>query len=195
MIAHAVTAPASDLQQEFLSVIAPRVTRYARLRALAARRDNRQEIVAESMAVAWRLFLRLHEQGRGHQTLSKSFVHYSVLHALSDRHFGGKSSCRCVMSRKTQRALGTVVESINSQSVLNDRTLIDRKATPAELACLRIDFKEWHGALPPRQQQMVDLLMTGERPSDVAEQVGLSRARISELRGVWRRQWEAHAVA
>ena len=195
MIAPTVSAALSDLHRQFLTLIVPPVLRYASHRARGQRMDHQEETIAESVAVAWRGFLRLHQLGRGAEALTKSFVHYTVMHSLCDRHVGGRQSASCVMSRITKRNHGTTVESFKTQSAMNDQTLVDRKATPAELACLRIDFDAWHQGLPPRQQQVVGLLMTGEKPGNVARQVGISRARVSELRGIWRRQWEAQAVA
>ncbi len=65
-----------------------------------------------------------------------------------------------------------------------------RSRTPAELAASRIDFAVWLRSFSRRDRNAARLLAEGGRTADVADDVGVSPARIGQLRGELRRKWE-----
>jgi hypothetical protein len=67
----------------------------------------------------------------------------------------------------------------------------DKRATPAEVAACRIDFAEWLHRLTARLRKIALALASGETTKGVAEQFGLSPARISQLREWLKKSWEA----
>jgi DNA-binding NarL/FixJ family response regulator len=66
----------------------------------------------------------------------------------------------------------------------------DKRATPADVAACRIDFAEWLRRLTARLRKIALALASGETTKGVAEQFGLSPARISQLREWLRKNWE-----
>lgn len=65
-----------------------------------------------------------------------------------------------------------------------------RTCTPADLAASRIDFLAWLGSLSARDQKIAKLLASGCGTSEVAAKVGLSWARISQMRRELMASWE-----
>src|SRR3972149_3760247 len=67
----------------------------------------------------------------------------------------------------------------------------DRRAGPAEVACLRIDFADWLALQPKRNRQIAESLAVGDTPCEVARRFSLSQGRISQLRRALRESWNA----
>jgi len=66
----------------------------------------------------------------------------------------------------------------------------DKNTGPAETAAARIDFGSWLGSLPNRDRRIAEMLAVGERTGDVAKTFGLSAARISQLRSLFKTSWD-----
>ena len=195
MVIAATVSCRTDVDELFLAQVLPAITRYTRRYCSRWNPAQRDEAVAEATAAGYQYLLRLHQKGRLCDALTHSFIRNTLFHVLSDRHVGGGQSSRCVMSRNTQHRHGVRVTGLNSASESGwDRQLmVDRRATPAELACLRIDFGAWYTQQSLSHQRMIDLLIAGERPGEVARRCRLSPGRISQLRRLWRKSWE-HAA-
>jgi hypothetical protein len=58
----------------------------------------------------------------------------------------------------------------------------DNRATPADIARVRIDFADWLKTLPRRTRRIAEVLSTGETTSCVAKRFHVSAGRISQLR-------------
>src|SRR5206468_3527032 len=63
-----------------------------------------------------------------------------------------------------------------------------RTAVP-EQAAFRLDFPRWRASLRRRDRAVLDALVSGERPTDVADRFGLSKGRVSQLRSEFERGW------
>jgi hypothetical protein len=57
----------------------------------------------------------------------------------------------------------------------------DKRSTPADIACLRIDFKEWLRSLSWKKRGVATLLANGETTGVTAKKAKLSPARISQI--------------
>ena len=58
----------------------------------------------------------------------------------------------------------------------------DKRATPADTAACRLDFAAWLVRLPERHRRVAELLAASETTTAVARHVGLTPARISQIR-------------
>ena len=65
----------------------------------------------------------------------------------------------------------------------------DRRVTPADEACFRLDFEAWLARLPERRRRTALLLAKGHGTLEVARRVGLSPAAISQARSRLARSW------
>ena len=59
------------------------------------------------------------------------------------------------------------------------------------LAAFRVDFAAWLGDLPEKKQRVAELLAEGHEPGLVARIVGLSPARVTQLRHELELSWLA----
>ena len=67
----------------------------------------------------------------------------------------------------------------------------DRTVGPAELAASRIDFADFMKSLGKRTRKIAELLAVGETTNRVAEIIGVTAGRISQIRRELQAQWEA----
>ena len=65
----------------------------------------------------------------------------------------------------------------------------DRKAMIPDLAAFRIDFGRWFQMCSRRDRSIISALIAGEDPSTIADRFGISRARVSQLRRRYEREW------
>ena len=110
----------------------------------------------------------------------------------SGRTVAGSVNVNDVTSRWCQRRRGTRGESLDRQKENGEwRELViqDRRATPAEIAIIRIDFQTWLSSLPGRQREIAEVLATGEGTKQVAHRFGLTAGRVSQLRRKLQRSW------
>jgi len=65
----------------------------------------------------------------------------------------------------------------------------DTHTPPPDQAAFRIDFPAWLDTLDRRRRRNALTLATGERPAEVAQQFGVSRAKVSQWRAEFRGGW------
>jgi hypothetical protein len=193
------------LQQQFL-VIMPRIELHARVWSrnivCPGRRDD---FISEAVALAWKSFIRLAEQGRDATELVSALASLVVRAVRSGRRLCGQERSRDVMSSVAQRIHGFRVEELlppviherlrheplgqRQQDAFEER-LHDNTQTPVlDQVVFRLDFPAWLGTLTARNRQLLDELMAGEGTGDVARKFGLSPGRVSQLRRQFQGDW------
>jgi hypothetical protein len=175
--------------------IAPAIQRFARVAFRHLDPASREEAVAEAIAAALVAYRRLVELGRQHIAYATPLARYAVLHVLSGRHVGGRQNHTDVLSKSAQRRHGFRVESLSRANRdgthwVEKLVTEDRRATPAEVAATRIDFRSWLATLSSRDRRLAKLLATGETTGEAARRFGVTPGRISQLREHFRRSWE-----
>ncbi|HJZ54043.1 MAG TPA: LuxR C-terminal-related transcriptional regulator, partial [Gemmataceae bacterium] len=65
-----------------------------------------------------------------------------------------------------------------------------RTPVPAQVA-FRLDFPRWRSGFGPRERAVLDALAAGGRTNEVARELGLSPARVSQMRREFERGWKA----
>jgi DNA-directed RNA polymerase specialized sigma24 family protein len=183
----------SDRNRLFMSML-PHIERHASivLRDLkgAARDDALQEVIASSFVA----FSRLCELGKEDLAYPSVLARFAVAQFRSGRRVGNRSNCRDVLSDYARRSKGFCVERLDKFhsdcQVWQEVLVEDRRATPAELAMYRIDFRAWLKSMTARQRRIAQMLAAGFATAEVAERFGVSPGRISQLRRWLMRHWE-----
>jgi hypothetical protein len=115
------------------------------------------------------------------------------------RQVGNRRRIREVMSRYAQHKKGFQVERLDQFHAEDEEwreiLIEDRRAGPADVAAWRIDFTEWLRRLTTRLRRIALALAAGETTSAAAKMFGVSPARISQIRDLLRRSWEAYQGA
>jgi hypothetical protein len=194
--APAPARPADNRHAGFLAVL-PAVHRAARLRFRHVRCDGRrQDLMAEAVALAWLWFARLAARGKDPAAFVTTFARLAARAAACGRRVAGQEPVRDALSWACRRRHGFAVrplpESPHAPATGLEDALADntRSPVPAQVQ-FRADFPAWLARLPVRDRLVVVRLALGHRTSEVAGAVGVTPARVSQLRGQFRRSYLA----
>ncbi len=140
-----------------------------------ARHPNREELVADAVSVAW----EGSETAPDHATAG-TIGWYAVRHVRGRGQFA--RTRRSIDS--PHRTDGIVREAFDP----NDLT--GRRDDPADLAAFRLDYEAWQATLNEWQRRVANMLAAGTRTGDAAKSLGVSRARVSQMRRELATSWE-----
>jgi hypothetical protein len=187
---------AGALHAAFLAIL-PRIERHARIcfRHLGCP-QRRDDAVAETVALAWRWYLRLVERGKDPAEFVSTFAGYAARAVRHGRRVCGQEAGQEVLSLRAQARHGFVVLRLPAgPSTLNgsplEEALLDNAVTPPpEAAAFRIDFPAWLASWPERDRRLIEALGLGERTLALADQFGLTPGRICQKRREHHGDWE-----
>jgi hypothetical protein len=153
----------------------------------AAREEAIQEVVANTFVA----YARLVEQEKVHVAFAPSLAGFAIAQVRAGRRVGSRLNVRDVSSAHCRAKKGVRLESLDQQvsEEWMEITVESRRATPADIAAVRIDFASWLSTLTPRKRRLAERLATGETTSAAACALGISRGRISQLRAELCNAW------
>ncbi len=163
----------------FLDLL-PRIELHVRklLRGLTG--EALENACSEAVAQAAVNYCRLAEQGREPDAYATPLASYAVRAGRNGRRLGS--------SQTKQDAL----EPCHREEAAGwTELVVDRHATPAEIAAVRIDFRDWLDGLPKPKRRVALSLAGGETTCGAAELFGVSEGRISQLRRELAQSWQA----
>ena len=172
-----------DWQEKFVAML-PTIQEHAVFRFRHRLPEEREDLVAEVVALACVMFARLVEVGKvGYATPVAIFACRQV---AVGRRLGSPLNTNDVGSTHCQRRKGVFVQRLDRYDVKDGewREIVveDRTATPADIAATRIDFSEWLDTLPKRQRRIAETLAMGETTSRTARIFRISAGRVSQIR-------------
>jgi hypothetical protein len=198
----------ADLQSAFVS-IRPRIELHADIFFRHVRcHDTRADRIAETLALAWKWFLRLSEKGKDATGFPAVLAQYAARAVKSGRRVCGQQTSRDVMSPLAQQRHGFRVESLPTSTrtaleeiygtprgqrlhdVFEERLVDHVRTPPDEQAIFRIDFRAWLESLTPRERRMIEAMAANERTLDISKMFELSPGRISQMRREFHIGWE-----
>ena len=183
---------------QFLAAL-PTIRQSARF-LLRRRRRQRDELLDEAVACAWRAWRGLVLRGRDPVLVGVTGIaRWATRHALKGRrigHRGGGRGAMDVFHPRAQRLRHFRVVSLDLDADVapgpaswKEGRVADRRVTPADEACFRPDFEAWLARLAERQRRTALLLAHGSGTLEVARRVGLSPAAVSQARARLARSW------
>jgi hypothetical protein len=193
------TAPlAADLpglHAGFLSIL-PTVERHAwfAFRHWHGAHD-REDAVAETVAVAWAWYVRLMRRGKDPTAFPSALASYASRHVKSGRRLCGTESTRDALSPTARQRRGFSVQPLRTAGRPDEPTwqeaLIDntQSAVPEQVA-FRVDFPDWLATLGDRDRGLAEAMALEHRTLDLAQDFGVSPGRVSQLRRDFRRSWQ-----
>ena len=183
------------LRSHFLAIL-PRIELHATISfrgvACPGRRDD---LIAETVAVAWRWFLRLAERGKGVDDFVMALADLAVRHVRSGRRLCRQESAKDVLSCRAQWTHNFTVQSLPEyESGVEGNEVIDAlrdntRTPPPEQAAFRIDYPAWLSRLGRRNRRIAEDMATGEGTQQLARKHKLSQSRISQLRRELHQDW------
>jgi hypothetical protein len=206
--ARACPAPGPEaLQVHFLAIL-PRIEEHAQVRFGFLRCPGRREdAIAEVVALAWKWFLRLIEQGKDIDQFVSVLADYAVRHVRCGRKLCGQERAKDVMSARAQRSKGFSAEPLNGSTrrsmedllgdphaqeqidAFEDRLRDNTQSPVPDQAAFRIDHPAWLSQLGPRNRAIAEDMALDLGTFELAERHKISAGRISQLRRELHLDW------
>jgi hypothetical protein len=143
------------------------------------------------LALTWKWYLRLADRGKHAIDFVTTLAFYAARSVGSGRRLCCREKPNDVLSPLAQRQHGFAVSSIPNRRSAFDEALHDNvHSAVIDQVAFRCDFPAWRHTRSERDRRLIDELMIGERPRDVARRHGLSLGRVSQLRGEFYSDWE-----
>jgi hypothetical protein len=187
---------ASSFHREF-ELLLPKIKEAARFAFRGLNPSDRDEAVADLIAATWSAWSGLIKRGRSPLEVGPiGILNFALRYVRSGRRVGNPGSGRGridLWNHRAQRALGFRLISLAAarrQAGLRAWIASDHRSTPADHASFLIDFQDWLGRLPARRRLSAELLSQGYGTGEVASQVGVSAAAISQARTELARNWD-----
>jgi len=180
-----------ETRRHFAIAILPVVQRYARRVFSWCTAEEREERTAEAVAQAFVGYVSLVRRGRDTNVTAWNLAFIAARRVKSGRHVGGsQDKATDVM---TKRNGFTVVRFGTMRDLPSEfhEALVENARSPVpEQAAFRIDFPDFLSKQPGKKRRVATLLAVGNRAIDVAQTVGVSPGRVTQIRKDLRRDWQ-----
>ena len=163
------------------------------------RRQDREEAVAEARAAAWSAWRGLIRKGKDPVEVGVTGIaNNAVRNVRQGRRIGNRTCGRGAMDvqhPRVRRALGLRVVAFDELAgpqvgSWRDWLAEDNRVTPADQAIFHLDYQAWLAGLAEPKRRVAELLAEGHEPGLVARVLGVSPARVSQLRTELAGSWE-----
>ena len=186
----------SSIRSRFRAIV-PRIKTHGKVYFRGVKcPDQKREFIAEMLALAWKWFVRLYQQGKDPMQFPSALASFAAKHVSNGRRLCGQGKVNDVFSPVAQRRYGFVVARLSDHSTLSGNPLADalkdntQTSVPEQVA-FRLDYPRWRKSQPRRDRRLLDRMMMGEETGSLATQFGLSPARISQKRREFCQDWHA----
>lgn len=158
------------------------------------RREEREEAVQSALAIAFKDYKYLVEQGKQEAIRAGALAKFACRQVKAGRCVGGTFNTTDILSPAARRKKQfTVVGFGNANELPREYAEAlgehDRSSVADQVA-FRCDFAEWLAGLSERWRTIVHLCALGHSGKYLAEVFGVCPARISELRREFARSWD-----
>lgn len=153
--------------------------------------EARAELVQEVVTNCYLAYCRLVQLGKIDRVFATPLARYAVRQINSGRRVGAKLNTGDVLSPANRRVHVEPLERyVRQDEQWKEAVVEDRRATPAETACARLDIAEWFRSLPHRHRQVAQALANGETTGSAAKKYQLTAGRVSQLRRELHASWQ-----
>lgn len=158
--------------------------------------QRRADCVADAVALAWKWFARLAEQGKDATRFPSVLATFAARAVKSGRRVAGQVPAKDVMSFVCQQRRGFAVGKLPDFATLEGNPLAEALADntqtpPPDAAAFRLDFPAWLATYSSRDRAVIQDMALGEHTKELASRFGLSEGRISQKRREFCQEWEA----
>lgn len=182
--------PANANWQQLFTAMMPAITRHANFAYRRARPDEREELVQEVLCKVCVALATLDVQGKLDKAFPSALAHYAIRQTNEGRRVGASMNSADMLFPGTKAETRTARRenvSFRFFDLLENR----HHDNPAEIVQAIVDVTQWLESLPERTRCIAYSLAFGERTTVVAQQFGISSARVSQLRSELYESWNA----
>jgi hypothetical protein len=154
---------------------------------------QKEELIQETTAVCWFLFIRLIRRGKDPAEFASVLGGYAVRRVRSGRKLTGAEKSQEVLSRWSQNRLGFKVRSLSdgaAEDSWQESLRGNSRSSVVDQAAFRVDFPRWLRRQSPRNRRIIREMVRGERTQNLARIFQVSPGRISQLRRQLHASWQ-----
>jgi hypothetical protein len=200
-------ASIEELHAHFLAIL-PRIQLHADIHFRHLRcPGQREDAIQEVIALAWKWFLRISEQGKDVNEFVSTLATFAVRHVRAGRRLAGQERTKDVLSPTAQQKKGFTVEVLPSCSRRSQENLYgdphgqdhldafeerlrDNMQSPvADQVAFRIDYPNWLSQLGERNRRIAQDMTLDLGTQELASKHKVSPGRISQLRREFHADW------
>jgi hypothetical protein len=158
-------------------------------------RGRRAEAIADARAACWHAWHGLLARGQDPTAVGATGIAANAArYVRNGRRLGCGTPGRAtdVLDPQVCRRHGLRVVSLDEVEAADSwRSWLacDNRVGPADEAAFRLDFASWLSGLPARKRRIAELLAAGHEGAVVARTVGVSPARVCQVRPELERSW------
>ena len=179
-------------QRHFVSML-PAIEQFARRRFRKRQREERDELIAEVVAITFAMFVRLVARRKTKLAFATTLANYACRQVATGRRLGTPLNVNDVTSLHCRCQKGVHVQSLHRRDrktgAWREILVEDHRSNPADIAAARIDIPAFLDSLPKRDRRIAEQLAAGESTTCVARLFKISASRISQLRRELRAAW------
>ena len=183
----------SDQTAEAFEAMLPTIQRTASFAFRHVARCRRRELVQDVVAKAYVAYVNLVTSGKAALAYPTVLAKFAIRQTRDGRQVGCRRSVFDLLSPYAQRKKRFTVERQHHKTASGcweELVTEDHRATPAELAACRLDFREWLSRLQRIKRQMAIRLAAGDTTTDAARRFKVSLGRVSQIRRELEADWE-----
>jgi hypothetical protein len=174
-----------DTARAAFAALVPDLTRMAKAQFRDLDPDAREEAAQNSLALAWKAYHALAEQGRGDEPgIIKSCLWYSIRQTRAGRKVDGES--RAKDAYKYAKRGRVRFEHAELGQFVADTTPVP------DAVSFRLDIPAFLATLGDRQRRLAEALMAGETTSAAARRFGVTPSAISQFRVSFKTRFEVY---
>ena len=194
----ALTEPTdAEIRHEFETML-PELSSRFRYRFLSNGSDLQDERTAEAIALSWHTYQSARRRGR--EPSAGNLAWYSARCVLSGRRLTGSTSLDAMSeTREARERIGAHVSlsevGENTQNFY--RVFGDRRCRwpIVDIVGTRLDWQAFLSHFDRRDQRIVELKLNGHSQTEIATELGVSPAFVSQRLRAVRQRWDRRAVA
>jgi len=188
----AAKAAEGEWQQPFAKML-PAIRSTARNALLFRDNESRKDSTQDAVPHAIGIYRRLHHRSESTKATAGSLGRYAVLQHLDGRRFG-TARCRhdvmhTVVHRRADPSRGPMPRRCEHVGMRINHVIDHDRLSILDQVAFRVGFRDWRPRLPERHQCIVGALGRGGTANDVANEFGISSARVSQLRRQYADSW------
>lgn len=199
----------NSLHQRFLDLL-PRIETHGQIFFRNVRCAVRKaDCIAEMVALAWKWFRRLAEQGKDAAKFVFTLASLAARAVKSGRRLCGQERAKDVMSHRahylhqfgvkrlpasTQRSQEQLYAQPHGQEMMDayEERFRDNAQTPVpDQVAFRLDWPRFLASLGDRDRRLAEYLSLGHGAGDAARRFHLTPGRVTQLRQRWHQQWQS----
>jgi hypothetical protein len=191
--AHGKTGSSERSFDDFVLII-PLIRQHAQFSFRKKRSEEKEELVEECLANAFRAYVRLLELGKEDLIYPSVLAKFAVKQVRCGRRVGGHLNSNDILSGYAQLRRNIVLERLDyydPEAKAWRAAVVEDPSTPIpEQVAFRIDFPAWLQQHQSPKRRVAEALALGYTTKEAAKRFNVSPGRISQLRRDFEKSWQ-----